>query len=379
MVKEKEIRRDSEERLPGMTDVYRRLAKRLDDLPHGFPPAENGVELKILKKIFSPEEAEAALRLKALPETADTIALRLAVPVSEMKTSLDAMARKGQIGSAVRKGLRYYFLAPFVPGIYEFQMYRIDTELALLFEQYFPRLLETLGGFEPAMSRVVPVGASIEAKSEVRAYEDVRTLIANAKSFHVYECICQKERKLAGHDCDHPHPLEVCLSFSPQERAFEEFSLGGRDITREEAVRILDDAEEQGLVHNVFYNTEKGHFAVCNCCPNCCTVFRGVRDLGVSHLLARSNFVARIDQETCSGCGACSEERCPMGAIGEENGSFRVEASRCIGCGLCASVCPTESIVLVKRPESEQNKPAENIPTWLVERARNRGIDLKLE
>ncbi len=362
-----------------MTDVYSRLAKRLDELPNGFPPTESGVELEILKKLFSPEDAETALRLKALPETADTIAERLAIPVSEMKATLDAMARNGQIGCAAFKGLRYYFLAPFVLGIYEFQMYRIDTEFAGLFEQYFPTLFKTLGGFEPALGRVVPVGASIEAKGEVRAYEDVKTLMANAKSIHVNECICQKERKLAGYRCDHPHPLEVCLLFSSQERAYEDFSLGGRDITREEAVRILDDAEEQGLVHSVYYNTKKGYFAVCNCCPDCCAVFRGVRELGSPHLLARSNFAASIDPAACSGCGACSEGRCPMGAIGEENGSFRVDASRCIGCGLCTSVCPTESIVFVKRPESEQSEPPENIPMWFVERARNRGIDLKLE
>jgi electron transport complex protein RnfB len=379
MAKEKKTGHDSKKGSTGAADVYTRLAKRLDELPNGFPPTENGVELLILKKVFSSEEAETALRLKAFPETVDSIAERLAVSPSVMKATLDAMTKKGQIGSTVFRAQHYYFLMAFVPGIYEFQVHRIDEELALLFEHYFPTLLETLGGFAPAVGRVVPVGVSVEAAGGVRPYEDVRTLIAGAKSFYVNECICQKEQKLAGYTCDHPQPLEVCLLFSRQERAYEGFSFGGRVIMREEATKILADAEKMGLVHNIFYNTERGHVGVCNCCPHCCALFRGARELGAPHLLARSNFAARIDQETCTACGGCAEGRCPMGAIEEEKGSFRVEASRCIGCGLCTSVCPTGSIALVRRPESERNEPSENIPEWFVRRARNRGIDLKLE
>ena len=66
-----------------MTDVYKQLAKRLDQLPHGYPATEIDVELKILRKIFTPEEAEMALKLKYSPETADTIAERLGEQVQE--------------------------------------------------------------------------------------------------------------------------------------------------------------------------------------------------------------------------------------------------------------------------------------------------------
>ncbi len=360
-----------------MNDVYKRLAKRLDELPNGFPPTEDGVELKILKKIFSPGDAETALLLKPIPENAETIAERLSRPASEMKTILDAMAKKGQIGCVTWGGEPFYLLMPFVVGIYEFQMYRIDRELAELFEEYAPTLNRTLGGFAPAIARVVPVNASIEARGEVLIYEDVKKMMVDAKSFHVNECICRKERALMGHPCD--DPLEVCLSFSPKETSEGDFSLGGRDISREEAEGILKLAEERGMIHNAFYNTETGHFAVCNCCSCCCGLIRGMRELDAPHLLARSNFVSRIDPETCSGCGTCGDERCPVGAIHEENGTYRVDGSRCIGCGVCASTCPTDSILLVRRPQSEQDKPPENFLLWLFARAQNRGIDLKFE
>ena len=78
-----------------MSDVYRRLAKKLDDLPNGFPATERGVEIEILKKIYAPEEAEMALKMRPVPETVEAIAKRLEKPASEMQSILDDMTRKG--------------------------------------------------------------------------------------------------------------------------------------------------------------------------------------------------------------------------------------------------------------------------------------------
>ncbi len=358
-------------------DVYRRLAKRLDDLPNGFPATETGVEIRILEKIFSPKDAETALLLRPLPETAEDAAARLGRPLPDMEATLDAMAEKGQIGCMTWGGRRFYLLMPFVVGIYEFQMYRIDAELAELCEEYWPTLHRVVGGVGPALARVVPVNAPIENKSDILVYEDVRQLLANAQSFTIHECICRKERRLTGHECD--MPLEVCLSFSAEPRSPTDFSLGGREITKEEALAILDDAERLGLVHNAFYNTQTGHYGLCNCCPCCCGLLRGIREIGPSHLLARSNYVARIDPAACTACGVCAEDRCPVGAIREENGAYLVDGDRCIGCGLCAPVCPTESIALVARPRDEHDNPPANIIEWFLRRAQNRGIELKFD
>ena len=62
--------------MPNGEDVYRRLQERLDDLPVGYPATASGVELRILKRLFTPEEAEVALALSAAPETAEAIARR---------------------------------------------------------------------------------------------------------------------------------------------------------------------------------------------------------------------------------------------------------------------------------------------------------------
>lgn len=360
-----------------MTDVFKELAIRLDELPQGFPATDDGVEIDILKKIFSPDEAETALKLKSIPETLDTISERLGIPTEEMMSKLDTMSKKGQIGRFKFSGVEVYMLMPFVVGIYEFQLYRIDKELAELFERYFPTLLKTIGGFEPAMARVVPINTEIKGESQILPYEDIRGLIESANAFHLMDCICRIEKGLVGSPCK--HPLEVCLAFSRDESAYDGFTLGGRKITKDEALGVLDISEESGLVHNLFYNTMKGQFAVCNCCPCCCGLIRGMKEFDSPHMIARSNYVARIDTDSCSSCGICAEERCPVDAISVENDVYEVIPERCIGCGVCSITCPTEAIIIEERPEDEKNMPSENFIDWLLTRAKNRGVELKFD
>jgi electron transport complex protein RnfB len=360
-----------------MSDVYKRLANRLDELPHGYPATESGVELKILRKIFTPEDAEMALKIKPFPETAEAIAERLNKPVGKMRTILDNMAKKGQIGCLKMFGQQVYMLFPFVPGIYEFQVYKLDKELAELVEEYGPILIKTLGGNSPALARTVPININIETKSQIQRYEDIRLLIENAKSFQVMECICRQERAIAGEPCN--HMLEACLTFSTEEGAYDYFSRGGRIISKDEALKVFEDTEKDGLVHSVFYNTKEGHAAVCNCCPCCCGVLRGVKEYNAPFILAKSNFVAQIDQDSCSECGTCADERCPMDAIEEVDGAYRVLPDVCIGCGVCTVTCPTESIKMIDRPESEKTVPPDDFIDWNIKRAESRGIDFKFE
>ncbi len=358
-----------------MNEVYKRLAQRLDELPSGYPATETGVELKILQKIFTPEDAEMALMLKPIPETAEAIAARLGKPLAEMQAILDRMVEKGQIGAFKLFGQQVFMLFPFVIGIYEFQLHRMDQELARLFEEYAPRLLGTFGMHEPAVTRVVPVSTEVLGEHEVRRYEDVMRLVREAKSFQVAECICRKERALEGHPCT--HTVEICLSLSPEEDAFEKYARG-KVISREEAIRLLEKAEQEGLVHCT-YNVAEGQAFICNCCPCCCGLLRGVKELQAPYLLARSNFVAAIDADTCAACGLCAEERCPMDAIAEEaDGAYRVLSDRCIGCGVCAPTCPTGSIRLVPRAESDRTEPPPNLIEWNLKRAASRGMPFKL-
>lgn len=358
-----------------MSDVYLRLAKKLDKLPQGFPATPSGVEIRILEKIFAPEDAEMALKLKPIPETAAQIARRLKRSEADVRTVLDGMAGRGQIGAFKMKGDRKYALMPFIVGIFEFQLGRMDRELAELCEEFAPYLATTLGGNRPALGRVVPVNRTIDNRATVLAWEDTRTMIDGARSFRVMDCICRTEKALQGEPCS--HSLETCLAFSKEESAYDEFPLPGRVISKEEALAVLAAAEEEGLVHCT-YNFERDQFFICNCCDCCCGFLRMLTEYHAPHALVRSNWVASIDEEICAVCGVCANERCPVEAIEEvDGGAYRVIDERCIGCGVCVVTCPTEAMRLDERPEDERTTPPKNIVDWSVQRAAERSGPIK--
>lgn len=349
--------------------VYRHLARKLDALPHGFPATASGVELRILRKIFEPEAAALALHLRPWPESADRIARRAGRPAEEVLRRLESMADRGQIGASRGRSGSRFSLVPFVVGIYEFQLERLDAELASLFEEYAPALMRTLGGHAPAVARVVPVNARIEARPQILPHDDLRAMLERARSFRVAPCICRKERALEGHPCS--HTSETCLAFSTRENAYERYPPGGRVIRREEALRVLEAAEEEGLVHCT-YNVRDEPMFVCNCCSCCCGFLRGISEFHAPHFLARSSVVALIDAEACTGCGLCADQRCPMHAIADTGDGYQVCDERCIGCGVCATGCPAEAVRLRERPGADSPLPPQTLLDWALARTSSR-------
>jgi electron transport complex protein RnfB len=350
-------------------DVYERLARKLDAQPAGFPRTASGVELRILRAIFSPDDAAMALRLKPIPETAAAIARRVRRPVVEMRATLDAMADRGQIASFWMEGRHVYAFAPFVVGIYEFQLNHLSKELADLFEEYAPALMATLGGPAPSLARVVPVNARLDARAEVLPHEDLRAMLSKARSFRIAQCLCRREKALLGEPCSHTQ--ETCLSFSREENAWDEVPDWGRPISLEEALALVESFEREGLVHCT-YNTKYDPFFVCNCCSCCCGFLRGVKEFGAPHVLAHASVVSRIDPEACTVCGECAAPRCPMDAIAETDDAYHVDGTRCIGCGVCLTACPADAVSLVPRPAAEVSEPPKTIVHWALARDKAR-------
>jgi Fe-S-cluster-containing hydrogenase component 2 len=352
-----------------MADVYTRLAHALDKMPHGFPSTEDGVELEILRKIFSPEDAAMTLRLKPIPEPVETIARRVRQPADEVRDRLDAMAERGQIFKMRQRGVVQYAMAPFVIGIWEFQLNHLDREMAELFEAYAPSLLTTVAGSAPALVRVVPVNRRIDARAEVMPYDDLRQILERCNSFRVAECICRKEMGLLGKPCS--HTMETCMSFARDEDAYEGMPEWGRQVTREEALALLDRSEEEGLVHNT-YNVQREPYFVCNCCSCCCGLLRALNDYGAPYMIARSNYLSEIDPDSCTECGVCDEGRCPVDAISAVDEGHQVDEALCLGCGVCAIACEYDAIRLVERPEEDRIVPPKNLIKWSLDRTDHR-------
>ena len=99
-------------------DIYKRLAEHLDNLPGGFPPTESGVEIRILKRLFTPEEAEFALQLTLIPEEARVIAHRAKVTIRDAEVRLESMAKKGLVFRVELKiGQPMYMAAEFAKRV----------------------------------------------------------------------------------------------------------------------------------------------------------------------------------------------------------------------------------------------------------------------
>jgi len=129
----------------------------------------------------------------------------------------------------------------------------------------------------------------------------------------------------------------------------------GRRITQEEALDILDLAEEAGLVHQIPNTLDPG--ALCNCCPDCCGALRMLKMLPHPADFVTSSHFSQVNPDLCDGCETCMA-RCPMDAITiEANEAANISLDRCIGCGLCVNTCPTEALTLVSKPERARQEP----------------------
>jgi ferredoxin len=245
----------------------------------------------------------------------------------------------------------------------------MDLELAELFEAYFQELQRTFALQEPAIHRVIPVEEAIAAEVEVYSYERASALLDGAKAWGVRDCICRVQQKLIDKGCD--SPVENCLVFAPIEGVFDH-SKTTRAISREEAKRILHEAEDAGLVHSPG-NYQDGNSYICNCCTCCCGVLRSVAEFSIPSVVAKSDFYLVVDGDTCAGCGDCLE-RCQFGALSIPEDVCVVDVGRCVGCGLCVTVCPSEALRLERRAEGEIPPPPATHQDWTDQRARARGL-----
>ncbi len=352
-------------------EIYYKLAKLLDTLPNGFPSTESGVEIKLLKKIFTPEEADLFCDLKLTPETVEQIAERTGRPLEGLQDMLISMWRRGELFGVEVEGIMLFKIIPWVLGIYEFQLNRMDREFAELTEEYAPYLAKQFFNDKPQFMQTIPVEQEASGQHEALSFEKVSTIIENGQSFAVANCICKKEKALLGQRCD--KPMEVCLAIAPIPGAMEQFTHWGRAISKEEAYGVLKKSEEAGLVH-LAQNIESGHYFICNCCGCCCGVLRGMNEFGFTDAV-NSSYYAEIDQETCIACGVCESERCQVMAIEEIDEVYHVNKDRCIGCGLCISTCPSESIRLIRKKAEEVTQRPKDEQDWMKVRGQNRGVD----
>jgi Pyruvate/2-oxoacid:ferredoxin oxidoreductase delta subunit len=349
---------------------YVRLARRLDQLPSGFPPTDDGAELHLLAKLFTAEEAALAASLRLTKETAQEIAGRLNSDAQVVRRHLKAMVRRGLITwDRTDQGI-VYGLMPFVVGIYEMQAGNIDQELAELFEAYYKQAFERPLSIRPQFHRVIPVAESIGGDLEIRPFESALAIIDDARAWGVADCICRQQKALIGEGCH--HPIDVCMVFSKRPGWFDG-NPAIQALSRQEALDTLRRAADAGLVHSVS-NSQQDLWYICNCCTCSCGILRGIAEQGIADVVAKSAYLNQVDESLCLACGDCLPY-CQFDAL-SLNEFAEVSTQRCVGCGVCVAKCPEDALQLVLRPQDERPLPPLDEEAWRAKRAAARGIDL---
>ena len=328
-------------------DIYEKLREILDAHPSGAP--ESKIFDEILRTLFTPEEAEIATYMSFSSKPLETIAAAAGIPLDEAEYLLESMADKAIIFSREKDGKISYGLLPTIPGLFEYPLMRggkspMHERLGKLWTKYRKDgLSASFAGQPTPMARVIPVGKALDATTQIHPYEEVAKLIEKVDYIALGRCAC----RVSVGACK--APLEMCLFFDAPARFLVERRYA-REVDRKEALRVLDRAEEAGLVHTSSNSADRPNF-ICNCCPCCCVILTCRTRLHLDYGFATSAFQPQVDTSACTGCGICADERCPIGAIDIQDEKAAVDTKKCIGCGLCVSGCPASAIILVRRSE----------------------------
>ncbi|MFH1886218.1 MAG: 4Fe-4S binding protein [Pseudomonadota bacterium] len=353
-------------------DIYRQLQERLDLYSVGFPATGSGVEIRILKKLFNEEDVALFLALPPQLETPGAVAGRLGRLEEEVAGKLEDMAQRGLLFRKAQGDSAKYGAIPFVHGLFEFQVKRMDTELAGFMEEYLEEgFKENMARGAELFLRPIPVGKSIEVTRQVAAYEDAAEILRGQKRIVITDCICRKARETVEKSCG--GPLEACFMFGSMGQYYLDHDMG-REIGLDEALKILADCRDAGLVTQPA--TAQNPAGMCNCCGDCCGVLRSLNSFPRPAEMVLSNWFAVVDRELCTGCETCLD-RCQMGAISlDDDGLAEINLDRCIGCGLCVTTCPVVALKLTAKPQEEHRIPPATSLDQMLSLARKRGIQI---
>ena len=280
-----------------------------------------------LSMLLTDEQAEVALKMGLrTPRTLPEIQKLTGMDAEKLEKLLEEMSFSGilEYNWENPQHEKQWVLPMFVPGSAEFTNMN-DTilkkypEMGLFFEQMSRLPLEAVtpmvppGGAGIGM-HVIPVEKAIEANNESISIERISHWLDKYDGkYAASPCSCRKSRLTFDEGCA-DDPEGWCVAVGDMADYVVETGKGGRYITREEALEIFRQGEENGFVHQITnIDGENKIFAICNCNVNVCYALRTSQLFNTPNL-SRSAYVARVEKEDCVACGKCVEV-CPAGAV----------------------------------------------------------------
>ena len=191
-------------------------------------------------------------------------------------------------------------------------------ELATFFERmtYVPlagvtHLLPPGGG--GVGMHVIPVEKAIPMENQSLDIEHLSYWLKKYEGhIGVAQCSCRASRGVMGEGCA-DDTASWCIGVGDFADYCRETGKG-HDITYEEAIRILQKAEDNGFVHQITnIDGENKIFGICNCNVQICNALRTSQLFNTPNL-SRSAYTAEVERDKCVACGKCVET-CPAGAV----------------------------------------------------------------
>ncbi len=345
---------------------YDLLAKKLDSALQGLSPLGtqgkvSATWMEYLHVLVDPEDVKYLIQLPVFPGTLTAKKFAKIIEKSEEDAEIilerlfksDCVMR---VGSTKRRyGIHLPFLIFDIPPLSYPKMPKekaqklAELSYKYLVEEEWYRNFE--GSSETPLTRVIPVQESIQRRDEILAYEEVEEIIKSARVIGLQKCACRARLDYLGiRKCD--IPLESCISVNQGAQYFIDRG-HAKQISQEEALKLLKKFNKMGLVHTTENYGEGDHTLICNCCSCCCNLIGGITRWANPRAVAKANFIAIVkDVDNCTQCETCIN-LCNFKAISLIDDVPTIKDTKCMGCGICVVNCPSHVLEL-KREEREQ-------------------------
>ena len=280
-----------------------------------------------LAGVLTDEEALLALKLGVRkPKTLPEIVKLSGLEEKKCEALLEEMSRKGLLEYNWENAAheKQYVLPMYVPGCAEFfnmnaKILESNPEMGTFFEHMSRLPLEKITPFVPEGGagigmHVIPVEKAIEMENESVDLEHISYWLSKYEGkYAASPCSCRRSRLTHNEGCA-DDPEGWCIAIGDMADYVVETQKDGRYITKEEALDIFRQAEENGFVHQITNIDGKDKiFAICNCNVNVCYALRTSQLFNTPNM-SRSAYIAKVEKQNCVACGKCVEA-CPAGAV----------------------------------------------------------------